>query len=125
MSAPVLLAVAAGGCLGAPARYLVDRAVSDRTESDLPWGTLAVNTSGSLLLGLLVGLSRAHHLGPVLLAWTGTGFCGAYTTFSTFALESVRLAEAGEAGVAVLNLALSLVCGIAAAIAGSALGTLI
>jgi CrcB protein len=125
VSAAVLVVVAAGGCAGAPARYLVDRAVGARVDSDLPWGTLAVNASGTLLLGLLVGLSRAHHLGPLLLAWSGTGFCGAYTTFSTFAVETARLAEAGEWALAAFNLTMSLVAGIAAAVAGLALGAVI
>jgi CrcB protein len=125
VSAAALLLVAAGGLAGAPARYLVDRAVSDRTESDLPWGILAVNLSGSLVLGLLVGLSRAHRLGPLLLACIGTGFCGAYTTFSTFALGTTRLAEAGETALAALNLAVSLVGCLLAAAAGLAVGALL
>ena len=112
-----LLLVALGGALGAPARYLADRWVSARTDG-FPWGTIAVNVVGSLLLGVLAAAAS-----PSLLTLGGTGFCGALTTFSTFSYETVRLVEEGRSRAAVVNVALSLLVGLAACAAGYALGT--
>lgn len=90
------LAVAVGGFIGAPSRYLLDREISGRVESDnLPWRTFVINITGSLLLGVLVGLSITGHVPDVVKALLGTGFCGAYTTFSTFSFETVRMLEEG------------------------------
>jgi CrcB protein len=120
---PILfLAIASGGFVGAPTRYLLDRAVNLRTDSELPWGTFLINVTGSLLLGLLTGLVLTHHLGSVPKALVGTGFCGAYTTFSTFTYETLRLVEEGELRQAALNVAASVVIGLAAATAGVAVG---
>ena len=88
-----LLAVALAGALGAPARYLVEQAVSTRVAHRFPWGTFVVNVSGSLALGLLTGLFLYHGLAADAKTIVGTGFVGAYTTFSTYAYETVRLAE--------------------------------
>lgn len=125
MRPSLLLAVALGGFVGAPSRYLVDRAISARTQSDLPWGTAAVNISGSFLLGLASGLALAHHLSPLGMALLGTGFCGAYTTFSTFSFESVRLLEDGQVLEAAANVLASLALGLAGAAAGLALGLVV
>lgn len=122
MSAGLLLAVAIGGLVGAPMRYLVDRAITTRTTSVRPWGTVVVNISGSLLLGLLAGLALAHHLPLTMSALLGDGFCGAYTTFSTFTYETVRLVEDGDILEAATNVGVSVVAGLAAAAAGVALG---
>ncbi len=118
----LLAAVAAGGALGAPARVWLDRAVSSRSASDLPIGTMLVNVSGSLLLGVLTGLVLTGHLSPLGRAAAATGFCGAYTTFSTFTYESVFLLEEGRILEALGTIGLSLVLGLAAAAAGLALG---
>lgn len=113
-----LLLVGAAAAAGAVARYLLDRAVQTRHGRPFPWGTWVVNVSGSLLLGLLAGLA-----GPgLLLTVTGVGFLGAYTTFSTFAVETLRLAEDGAAWAAAANVVGSVVAGLAAAAAGLALG---
>jgi fluoride exporter len=114
--------VAAGGFVGAPSRYLLDRAINRRFESDLPWGTFLVNVSGSFVLGLLTGLSLSNHLSPVAKALLGTGFCGAYTTFSTFTFETVRLLEVGQFLEALSNAFVSLAVGLAGAAAGLAIG---
>lgn len=120
---PILfLAIAAGALVGAPSRYLLDGAVNRRTDSELPWGTFLINVTGSLLLGLLTGLVLAHHLGSVTQALVGTGFCGAYTTFSTFTYETLRLIEEGELRQAALNVTASVVIGLAAASVGVAVG---
>jgi CrcB protein len=117
-----ILAVAVGGLIGAPSRFLIDRRISDRWESDFPLGTFAINVSGSLVLGLVVGLSLAGHLPSEWKAFLGTGFCGAFTTFSTWSFETVRLFEEGEYFQGSLNVVLSLALGLAAAGAGLALG---
>lgn len=122
MTFNLLAAVAAGGFVGAPSRYLLDRAVNGRIESDLPWGTFAINISGAFLLGVLTGLSLGHHVSPVAKALFGAGFCGAYTTFSTFSFESLRLLEDGRILEAVANVAASVVIGLAGAAAGLAIG---
>ncbi|NUP20109.1 MAG: fluoride efflux transporter CrcB [Streptomyces sp.] len=115
-----LLLVFAGGVVGAPARYLLDRYVQSRHDSVFPWGTLTVNLIGSLLLGLLLATAP-----PALLALAGTGFCGALTTFSTFGFETLRLLEEGSLAEAGLNALGSLAAGIAAALGGYFLGGLL
>lgn len=122
MSLPILVAVAVGGLIGAPARYLADRALARWLASGLPWGTFAVNASGSLLLGLLTGLALRHLLGPLPQALLATGFCGSYTTFSTFSFETVRLLEEGRLVSAFANAAGSVAVGLAAAAAGLVIG---
>ncbi len=109
-----LLAIAIGGAVGAPLRYLIDRTVQARHESVFPWGTFTVNVAGCLLLGLLAGLS----LGSTVMHLLGTGFCGALTTYSTFGYETIRLIEKGKPIVAGLNVAASVVCGLAAVYVG-------
>ena len=122
MSPVLFLVVAAGGFFGAPCRYLLDRAVTRRVNSDLPWGTFVINISGSFLLGLLTGLTLSHHLSDLGRAMLGTGFCGAYTTFSTFTFETIRLVQDGRLLEAASNVGVSVVVGLAAATAGLALG---
>ncbi|MGV0718111.1 fluoride efflux transporter CrcB [Mycolicibacterium sp. XJ662] len=107
------------GGLGAVLRFIVDRTVSKRINSAFPYGTLVVNISGALLLGFLAGLALAPHL--ALLA--GTAFVGSYTTFSTWMLETHRLGEERQLGMAVANIGVSLVLGLAAAACGLWLGT--
>lgn len=111
--------VAAG--VGAPARYAVDTLVQARNEGVFPWGTLVVNVSGCFVLGVLTGLVMYHGLGGSVKTVLGTGCMGAYTTFSTFSFETVRLAEEGAAAAALRNVAASVVLGLAAAAAGLAL----
>ena len=120
----LLLAVAAGGFLGAASRFLLDGYVTSRVASRLPWGTLAINVSGALLLGLLTGLSTVGVLPVAAGAGLGDGFCGAFTTFSTFSFETLRLAESGRYAYAAANLGASVALGLAAAAAGIALGHL-
>jgi CrcB protein len=104
--------------LASVARFLVDAAVSLRARGRFPAGTLAVNLSGALLLGLLVGLSL--HGDAYLLA--GTAVLGSYTTFSTWMFESHRLAEDGQAWALALNVVASLTLGVAAVAAGRLIG---
>jgi fluoride exporter len=113
-----LLAVAFASAVGAPARYLVDRAVASRNRGAFPWGTLIINVSGAFILGFLVGMGAHHGLSKPTLAVLGTGFCGAYTTFSTFSVETVRLMEERAYGKAALNVGVSLAAGLLAGAAG-------
>jgi CrcB protein len=115
------VAFLACAAVGAPARYLVDGYVQDRTGGAFPWGTFAVNASGSLVLGVVTGLALYHDLDPTLRTVVGTGGLGAYTTFSTLTFETVRLAEEGAVTDAVRNALGSLVAGLAAAATGLAL----
>jgi len=119
-----VLGVVVGSALGAPARYLLDQLVSSRHERAFPWGTFVVNVSGSFLLGLLVSVAASGGVQPWLLAAVGTGFLGSYTTFSTYAWETLRLVEDGAVLVAFLNLGGSVVAGAAAAAVGLAVGGL-
>lgn len=120
------LVIAGFGALGAVARYAVDGVVSRATAGQFPWGTLAVNVAGSFALGLLVELTTSRMVLPA--EWRvalGIGFLGAFTTFSTFAYETVRMLEAGAVGEALANVALSLALGIAAAALGVGVGRVI
>lgn len=121
MSAVVLIAVGLVGGLGAIARFLVDGAVSERLGRDFPYGTLVVNLSGAFALGVLSGAVHA----PDELTIAGSGFLGGYTTFSTWALESHRLAEDGRGAHGVLNFAASLLAGVLVAWGGRAVGGLL
>ena len=109
-----VILVALGAAIGAPLRYLTDRAVQTRLGSAFPWGTLVVNIAGSLLLGFLIGLPVP---GPVS-ALLGTGFCGALTTYSTFSWETLALARTGDRRAAVGNVLISVLAGLGAAYVG-------
>ncbi len=117
----ILAGLVVGGAVGAPARYLIEGWVRDRTGGRLPWGTLLVNAVGSLVLGMVAGAVVHHGWGDVPDTWLGTGFCGAFTTFSTFTVDTVALVEEGALGAALANVALGVVVGVAAAAAGLAL----
>ncbi|MFD4986115.1 fluoride efflux transporter CrcB [Streptomyces sp. NPDC058374] len=112
------LLVVVGGMIGAPLRYLTDRAVQRRHSSDFPWGTLAVNMCGSLVLGLLIGALLTGSASENLLLFAGTGICGAYTTYSTFSYETLRLAESGARAAAFANVALSVTAALGSAVVG-------
>ncbi|HET8561738.1 MAG TPA: fluoride efflux transporter CrcB [Marmoricola sp.] len=112
------LGLAVGGGVGAVLRLLVDGAVTRRSASALPVGTLAVNLSGALVLGLLDGAVLPPHAAMVV----GTGLVGAYTTFSTWMFETQRLAEERQLLRAAGNLAVSVVAGVAVAVLGLWIG---
>nr|WP_205863772.1 fluoride efflux transporter CrcB [Planosporangium mesophilum] len=115
--------VVLGAAVGAPLRYLVDRAVQARHDSLFPWGTFAVNVTGSFLLGLLAAATLRTP--GLVMAALGTGFCGALTTYSTFGYETVQLLRERSRLVAVLNVIASVAAGLGAAVAGAALARLI
>lgn len=124
MSALAWVAFIAAGAVGAAVRYLVDGFVGDRTEGAFPWGTFLINATGSLLLGLLTGLSLYHGFPNTPRVVLGTGFCGAYTTFSTFTFETARLLEEGAVDEAFRNALGTLVTCAVGAAAGVALAAL-
>lgn len=112
--------VVLGAMVGAPLRYLTDRTVQARHDSVYPWGTLAVNVTGSFVLGLLYGAGQAGGLPQSVMTLVGTGFCGALTTYSTFGYETVRLLEEGSRFYALANVVASIVAGLGAAFCGAA-----
>ena len=118
MTVAVWAGVVVIGGVGSVLRFLVDRTVSGRVAGSFPYGTLAVNLSGALLLGLLSGLALSPHL--ALLA--GTAFVGSYTTFSTWMLETQRLGEERQLWSAIANIVVSLILGLAAAWLGVWIG---
>jgi fluoride exporter len=116
------VAAAAGGVLGALARWAAGEALPHHAGS-WPWATLLVNLSGCLLLGVLIVTLFARRPGSAWLRpFLGTGVLGGYTTFSTFAVDTVGLADAGAAATAVAYVAASVLGGVTAAVAGVALG---
>ena len=119
-TAVIWLGVAVIGGFGAVARFVVDRAVTKRKSSSFPLGTFVINISGAWLLGFLGGLA----LRPDIALLAGTAFVGAYTTFSTWMLETQRLGEERQVSFAVANIALSVLSGLSAAALGLWLGGL-
>lgn len=113
-----VLLIALGAAIGAPARYLTERAVQSRHRTAFPWGTLVVNVLASLALGVLAGARLDPRLGALL----GTGFCGALSTYSAFSYETLQLSATGARWQAVLNVLLTLLAGIGAAALGWTLG---
>ncbi|MGJ5723510.1 fluoride efflux transporter CrcB [Brevibacterium sp. H602] len=93
MTPLVFIALAAAGGLGASSRMLLDGLIKSRMSTALPWGTIIINVSGSLVLGLLTGLAGANLLPEAWHLVLGTGFLGGYTTFSTASFETVRLLQ--------------------------------
>jgi fluoride exporter len=118
MSFGTVIALGLLGGAGAVSRFLVDGAVARRVGRSFPFGTLAVNLSGAFVLGILVG--AALHTEAYRLF--GVGLIGAYTTFSTWALESHRLSEDGQERLGAANFAVSLVLGVAVAWLGRKIG---
>ena len=117
----VLLLALAGG-LGAVARFVLDGSLNAARSWRYPAGTTVINVSGSFLLGLLVGLAAGQLLPGSALLVLGTGFLGGYTTFSTAAVEAVRLLEQRRLGAALLHGLGQLVVATALAALGYVLG---
>ncbi len=120
-----LLSVILGGGLGAGLRYSLSQLIFSWVKQE-NWyflSTLGINTLGCFCLGLLIGIfsSRAE-TPPELVLFLGTGFCGGFTTFSTFGLESISLLEKNELGLFALYVSLSLILGLIAGFAGLSLG---
>jgi fluoride exporter len=118
MNVLIWAAVIVIGGAGSVLRFLVDGAVSSSAGRDFPIGTMAVNISGAVILGILTGLALGHY--QALLA--GTAAVGSYTTFSTWMLESQRMAEERQYAKVAVNIVVSLVLGVAAAALGRLIG---
>lgn len=118
MSVSVWVAVAVLGGIAAIVRFAVDGGIGSRFATSFPVGTFAVNISGAFILGLVVGVGATGDT----LVLVGTATLGSYTTFSTWMLESQRLAEDGELPLALLNILGSLVVGVGAAALGHVIG---
>ena len=119
----IYLWIALGGAAGALSRYLVDDVVTRATGGSFPVGTLVINLSGSFALGILFALVMERAVLPAdIRAPVMIGFLGAYTTFSTWMLESWRLAETGAMTLAAVNIVGSVVLGLVAVFAGIAVG---
>ncbi|MBT3348614.1 MAG: fluoride efflux transporter CrcB [Thiotrichales bacterium] len=118
-----IIAIAAGGAVGAVMRYILSNAIYSWLGRGFPWGTLTVNTVGSLLMGLLfVLLTERLALGPQWRAFLVIGMLGAFTTFSTFSMETLNLIESGELLRAMLNMVGSVVICVGAAWLGVIIG---
>ncbi|MFD3547258.1 fluoride efflux transporter CrcB [Streptomyces sp. NPDC058655] len=113
------LLVVAGAVVGAPLRYLTDRAVQARLDSPFPWGTLTVNAAACLALGALAGAASAGASSSRLELLLGTGLCGALSTYSAFSYETLRLAERGRVLLAAVNVVASVLVGLGAVRLGS------
>jgi CrcB protein len=118
-----LLAVGAAAAVGAVARYVLDQYGQYRRPGLFPRGTWLINITGSYVLGIVMGLGARHGLSDQAVHIAGVGFCGAYTTFSTFSYELVHLREKGQVRKSLLYGASSLVVGLSAAAAGLAIGS--
>ena len=119
-----LLLVTLGSVVGAPLRYVVDREIQTRHERVFPLGTLAINLSGSLALGLLVGAADRGGVSQLAVDAVGTGVIGSYTTFSTFTWETLQMIDEGSVWQASANVVLSVGGGLAAAAVGFWIATL-
>ena len=115
------LSLAVGGVVGTLARYELGRWVHNWVGTSFPWGTLAINIAGSFLLGMLTRYADSSALSAETRGMLTVGFCGAFTTFSTFTYEAVMLIQDGEAARALLYAFGSLGLGILAMMAGLAL----
>ena len=118
-----ILLVALGGAAGSVARYLLSKAIQDTAATAFPWGTMAVNGAGCLLIGLFYGLASGDgaRLGADLKLMLTVGFCGGFTTFSTFANESLTLAKTGDALLSAAYIGSSVALGMLAVMAGAQL----
>ncbi len=111
-----LAAIAAGGAVGALLRYWMSTAIQGRTGSTFPYGTLTVNVVGSLLIGFLyIWLIERLAVGPAVRAFMLIGVLGAFTTFSTFSIETLNLMESGQLGKALVNVLVSVIVCVSAA----------
>jgi CrcB protein len=115
--------VAVFGAAGAISRYALDGWISDMTHGQFPWGTFVINLLGAFALGIVVALTTERLLlSPNWRVALGIGFLGSFTTFSTYAYESVKLAEDGAVGLALVNSVGMVALGLLAAVFGLALG---
>lgn len=116
----IWLSVFLFGALGAGSRYGVSLLIPHSDAADWPWATFLINISGSLALGAIIALAARYQLSAVWREGIGTGFLGAFTTFSAYSVETIRLVQSGSALLAALYASSSILLGIGAAMAGAA-----
>lgn len=114
----MLLLVMLGAAIGAPARWLLDSSIQARHDRVFPWGTWTINVTGSFALGVLLSLADSGHVTAEVVALVGTGFCGGFTTFSTFSFETIRLIDEGAVATATANVVASVGTAVAMAATG-------
>ncbi|WP_152391757.1 fluoride efflux transporter CrcB [Paenibacillus guangzhouensis] len=114
----MLWIIGVGGVLGSISRFMLGTWVTSRTSSSYPFGTFVINVSGSFILGCLAAFHGQHEISEMLYAFFGIGFCGAYTTFSTFGVETIRLLERKRTAQAIIYVISSVVISIVVAGAG-------
>ena len=114
----MIVLVMLAGAVGAVTRFLVDSEVKRRRPSVFPWGTVFINVSGSLLIGLVAGVVLFHGQFSAWQTIVGTGVCGGYTTFSTASVETVRLVQQGRHGMALSNAVIPLAISVGACALG-------
>ena len=109
-----------GGSLGAAARFIVGNLINKRTQKvyPFPMGTWIINITGSFLLGLITQLYLSNHVSELLWLFGGVGFCGAFTTFSTFGNETITLIQSSKIKLATMYVVTSIVVGIISATIG-------
>ncbi|MEU6764994.1 CrcB family protein [Streptomyces sp. NPDC046853] len=117
------LMVISGAIVGAPLRYLTDRAVQARHDTAFPWGTFGVNIAACVGLGFLTGAATATTVPAALQHLIGPGLCATLSTYSTFSFESLRLAETGAKYLAAANAFVSIASGLGAAYLAAALAS--
>lgn len=114
-------AVAAGSAVGGAARHLLTEAIVKAVGAGFPWGTIVVNVSGSLAIGVFSALAGSAAAGPPLWRHAAiTGFLGGYTTFSAFSVQTVSLLQQGHTAAALINVGVSVALGVAACWVGFA-----
>ncbi|PZE20891.1 fluoride efflux transporter CrcB [Paenibacillus xerothermodurans] len=107
-----------GGAVGTLCRFYLGRWVNSKMKSQFPWGTWVINATGSFALGLLLSMHANEQISDLVWMVMGTGFCGAYTTFSTFGYETIQLVQQGEMAKAALYVVSSVLLGLWSAFVG-------
>lgn len=102
-----LICIATGGALGAVARFAISGYLQNAQQGAFPWGTLCVNTAGSLLIGMFLGLSELIPVSPAIRLFVAIGFLGAFTTFSTYSMETLNLLRDKQSVLGLMNIGLN------------------
>lgn len=117
-----VLVVGLGGFVGSVTRFMLGTWIAARVGTTFPYGTFAINVTGCFILGVIMGALERNAISPAVRLPAAVGFCGGYTTFSTYGYETVRLLETGGSIGAVINVVGSNVMGLAGCLVGLAVG---